>query len=213
LITNFDKHIYNSFLKASRASKNLPFNYRKDFNKLDDVKYVSLKRLSSFFKRFPNISMDDFFSAPYTLYKDENFFPIEYFTTLKATKAYTLFQKNKINQDPDSDEQLNSIKNSLIFIKNFCKESNIDIKNYICNKTNNQHSFLLHLRDHKINYYTLFGFSNFDTVLKSINPDIVKFTINEDLYNKVSFFRTKLYNSKKALNLVTLGLDKITKKS
>lgn len=157
--------------------------------------------------------MDDFFSAPYTLYKDENFFPIEYFTTLKATKAYTLFQKNKINQDPDSDEQLNSIKNSLIFIKNFCKESNIDIKNYICNKTNNQHSFLLHLRDHKINFYTLFGFSNFDTVLKSINPDIVKFTINEDLYNKVSFFRTKLYNSKKALNLVTLGLDKITKKS
>jgi len=213
LITEFEKHIYNSFLKVTRSNSNLPYKLRKNFENVDEKTYLSLKKLSLFFKKYPHIKVEDFFKAPYLLYKDEKYFPLEYFYTLKAIKSFTLNNQRQNNLDPDSDEQLNNIKQSLVYILNFCNKHNIDVENYIFHKTNNEYSFLLHLKEHNVNMYTLLGYNNFEKVLRSCNAEITKFIIGEELYNNVQTFRTKLFNSKKAAKLVSLGLKKIIEKS
>lgn len=209
LITEFDKLIYNTYLRVSRSSNKLPFKIRKNFEKLDDKSFVSIKKISSFLKRFPHIKIEDFFKAPYLLYPDEKYFPIEFFHSLKATKAYTLFNKKQENLDPDSDEQLKNIKNSLIFISNFCRERGMSSQNYIDHKTNNEYSFILHLREHSVCIYALLGYKNFEKNLKSRDAEVVKFIIGEESYNNVQLYRTKLYNSTKAVKLVELGIKKI----
>lgn len=213
LITEFEKHIYNSYLKVTRSSSNLPYKFRKDFEKVDDKLYVALKKLSSFFKKYPHIKVEDFFKSPYLLYKDEKYFPLEYFISLKAIKSYTVFNKQQINLDPDSEEQLANIKKSLVFIYNFCRSQNIPVKNYIFHKTNNEYSFMIHLKEHNVNVYALLGFTNFEKLLKGSDAEIAKFIIGDEIYNNIQIFRTRLYNSKKASKLVELGLKKITEKA
>ena len=213
MITEFEKFIYNTFLKTARSKNKLPYKLRKNFEDFDNKNFIHIKKLSSFFKRFPHIKVEEYFIAPYTLYPDETFFPIEYYTSLKATKAYTLSQKKKINDDPDSNEQLTSIKESLVFISGFCKTKNIPISEYISHRINNEHSFIIHLKEHKVNVYTLLGFNNFEKILKTKDPEIMRFIIGEEIYNNVQNFRTRLYNSQKALKLIDLGIKKILEKS
>lgn len=210
VISEFDKFVYNTYLKVSRSRNKLPYKFRKNFEKIDDKTFVQIKKLSSFLSRFKHIKIEDFFNAPYDLYPDENYFPIEYFTSLKATKAYTLLQKKKVNDDPDSDEQLKNIKESLVYINRFCQQKNITPLEYIHHKTNNEFSFLLHLKEHKVNIYTLLGFVNFEKNLRSRDPEVTKFIIGEDIYNNIQNFRTRLFNSNKAVKLVELGIKKIS---
>jgi len=213
VISEFDKFVYNSYLKISRSRNKLPYKFRKNFEKVDDKTFVQIKKLSSFLKRFPHIKIEDFFNAPFNLYPDETYFPIEYFTSLKATKAYTIFQKKKVNEDPDSLDQLQNIKESLVFINNFCRQKNIDPHTYIHHKTNNEFSFLIHLKEHKVNIYTLLGFVNFEKNLKTRDAEVVKFIIGEELYNNIQNYRTRLFNSQKAVRLVELGIKKISNSS
>ena len=211
-MTSFEKHIYNTYLATSRASQNKPFRLRKDFKKIDEGKFVAIKKISSFLKRFPHIKIEDYFKAPYCIYPDEQFFPLDYFASLKATKAYTLYQRRMVNMDPDSDEQLNNIKTSLVFIFNFCRGHNISPQGYISHKTGNEYSFILHLKEHKVNIYTLLGYKNLETIIRTRDAEVIKYIIGDEIYNNISVFRTKLYNSKKAFKLVDLGLKKITDK-
>jgi len=213
VITEFDKRIYNTFLKTSRANNKLPFKYRKNFDKIDDKVFICVKKLSSFFKRYPHIKLEEFFNAPYSLYPDEKYFPLDFYITLKATKAYTLLQKKLVTLDPDSPEQLNNIKQSLLFIRKFCSDRKLPVHDYINHKIGNEYSFLIHLKEHNVNVYTLLGFSSFEKNLKSRDSEVAKFIIGEDIYNNIQNFRTKLYNSQKALKLVELGIKKILNSS
>ena len=211
-MTTFEKLIYNTYLAVSRSSRNKPFKLRKDFEKIDEAQFIAIKRIATFLKKFPHIKMEDYFKAPYNLYPDEQYFPLDYYASLKATRSYTLFQKKVVNMDTDSEEQLSNIKQSLIFILNFCNEVRVSPVNYINHKTNNEYSFMVHLREHKVNIYTLLGFETFEKNLKSRDAEVARFIIGEDVYNNISMYRTKLYNSKKALRLVDLGLKKISSK-
>ena len=211
-MTTFEKLIYNTYLAVSRSSRNKPFKLRKDFEKIDEAQFIAIKRIATFLKKFPHIKMEDYFKAPYSLYPDEQYFPLDYYASLKATRSYTLFQKKVVNMDTDSEEQLSNIKQSLIFILNFCNEVRVSPLNYINHKTNNEYSFMVHLREHKVNIYTLLGFETFEKNLKSRDAEVARFIIGEDVYNNISMYRTKLYNSKKALRLVDLGLKKISSK-
>lgn len=211
-MTTFEKLIYNTYLAVSRSSRNKPFKLRKDFEKIDEAQFIAIKRIATFLKKFPHIKMEDYFKAPYSLYPDEQYFPLDYYASLKATRSYTLFQKKVVNMDTDSEEQLSNIKQSLIFILNFCNEVRVSPLNYINHKTNNEYSFMVHLREHKVNIYTLLGFETFEKNLKSRDAEVARFIIGEDVYNNISMYRTKLYNSKKAIRLVDLGLKKISSK-
>jgi hypothetical protein len=212
-VSEFEQHIYNTHLRISRQKKNLPFKYRKDFDFLDAVYANSLKKIAIFLGKFNHIKLEDFIKAPYVIYPDENYFELEYYTTLKATKAYTLYQQKLLTMSPDSQDQLENIKNSLLFISSFCKEQNIAIADYINHKTNDTFSFLLHLKEHRVNVYCLFGFNSFDKNIKSVDSDLLSFIIGNDLMANLSTFRTKYFNSSKARTFVELGIQKITQKN
>jgi hypothetical protein len=209
VISDFEQLIYNTHLRISRQKKNLPFKYRKDFTHLNDVYINSIKKIAIFLAKFPHIKLEDFIRAPYEIYSDESHFDLDYYTTLKATKAYTLFIKRRETLDPDNEEQLNYIIESLKFISAFCKEQGINVVNYIEHRNGNSSSYILHLKEHRVNVYSLFGFSNFERSLRSQDSEIVKFILGEDFLNTLSNFRLKFFASKKAKRLVELGIQKI----
>lgn len=208
-LNSYEEHIYNTFLRTSRTRNKQPFKYRKDFTSLPDKTKSDIKKISYFLKKFEHIKVEDFFTAPYIIYPDETYFELEYFTTLKATKAYTLFQKKRIYSDPDSEEQLANIKEALQFILSFCRTNQIQLDAYLTHRDELTPTFLLHLREHKVNIFALLGFTNFSKELSTVPPDLVRFIIDEELYNKIDIFRTKLAASQKAKYLVAKGLQKI----
>ena len=211
-LTDFDQHIYNTYLRVSRTAKNQPFKYRKDFSNLDDKTKYHLKKIAMFLGKHKHINLNEFIQAPYKVYTDETHFDLDYYITLKAIKAYTLFQTKQTFLDPDNPEQLENIKASLQYISIFCKENNITVDDYISHKTNDRLSFLLHLKEHRVNVYCLLGFPSFDQKLKSVDYEVLSFIIGKDLIDNLPTFRTKFFNSSKARTFVELGLQKIKQK-
>jgi len=208
-LSDFEQHIYNTYLRVSRQKRNQPFKYRKDFDSLDAVQANNLKKISIFLSKFQHIRLEDFIKAPYEIYTDELYFDLSYYTTLKATKAYTLFMKKKELLDPDTEEQLKSIIEALKYISDFCKEHRINIANYIEHQTGSSPSYILHLKEHRVNVYSLFGFSSFERSIRAQDPELIKFILSEDFLNTLSTFRLKFFASKKAKTLVELGIQKI----
>ena len=74
--------------------------------------------------------------------------------------------------------------------------------------TNGTYTFLLHLKEHKVNIYTLFGFPNFEQNLSSIERELLKFIAGGYIEN-ISTFRTNYMSSSRAKSLVKQGLLKI----
>lgn len=209
-ISTFEQNIYNKFLAVSRSSLNKPFKLRKDFTDFEDNEnYFYVRKLGLFFKKFDKIEIDEFFKAPYMVYNKDQMYDIKFYTTQKALKIYTLYQTKKMDELPDSLNQLYFIKNSLNFILKFCKRENIQPRDYIDHKTNDMYSFILHLKEHKISIYVLFGFERGESSLKSLGPDLLEFMFG-NLKNKLDIFRTRYYTSTKAKVLVKEGIKKIT---
>jgi len=209
-LTKFEEHIYNTFLRVTRTQANKPFKLRKQFDTLQEKTKIHLKRLSSFFSRFEHISVEDFFTAPYKVYQDETYFDLEFYTSLRATKTYALYQQKRIFLDADDTDQLSSIVDSLKFIFTFCKTKQIQLDQYIAYKEGNIPDFVVHLKEHKTNIYTLLCFPDFTKMFNQLDQETVKFILGEQFYNNIPVFRTKLYNSKKAHLLITKGLQKIS---
>lgn len=208
--SDFEKHIYNTFLKVSRSASNKPYRVRKDFNNLLDKKeYIYLKKLANFFNRFKHINIKDFFSAPYELYKDEHYFGLDYYTTLKATKAYTTVIKKNESLDPDEKQQLKSILKSFKFIKQFCSDQNINISSYVNHKTNNIFSFLLHLQEHKVNVYSLLEFNDTVRNIRLTGQEVIELMFGHDFFNRLETCKTKYIVSKKAKTLGSYAIKKI----
>jgi hypothetical protein len=208
-ITEFEQFIYNTHLRISRSRKGLPFKYRKDFSHLDDIYINSLKKISIFLAKFPHIKLENFIKAPYEIYADQEHFELDYYTTLKATKAYTLYIKRLETMDPDTDEQLKNTIESLKYISTFCKEQGIEIDDYIEHYNGKISSYILHLKEHRVNVYSLFGFPSFERNLRALETDLLKFILGDDFLNNLPTFRLKFFASKKAKKVVELGIQKI----
>lgn len=212
MISEFEKHIYNLHLRASRQHCNKPFNYRKDFADIDPQLERNLKKLTLFFIKHKDIDPINFFNASYKLYSDERYLDLAYFNTLKAIKAYTIHNKNLENLNPDSSEQLEFTKSSLLKIYNFCLQNKILIKDYLKHKTNNMYSFLLHLKSREVNLYSLMEFKNLNSCLNDSDLEVLKFMFNDNFLNTVNHFKIRFLNSVKCKQLVIKGLEKLEKK-
>lgn len=208
-LTDFEKHIYNTHLKITRTRKNQPYKNRKEFGNVKITDLYNLKKIAIFLAKFSHIKVDEYIFAPYEVYPDETYFGLEYYTTLKAIKAYTLFQNKQIQLDPDSAEQLRNIVESLKYIKQFCTEKKIDVCDYIEHTTGNTPSYILHLKEHKVNVYSLLGFNSFEKNIKSVDIDLLEFILGDDFRNSLSRFRLKFFTSKKAKKLIEAGIQKI----
>jgi hypothetical protein len=201
-ITELEKHIYNKHLAVSRKIKNKPFKTKKDFsNIINSEKIRYLKRLAIFFKKHPDIDFDIFFSAPYKLYPDVEYFGLDYFSTLRAIKSYTLYKKMVSLQKPD--EQLEHIKKSLEFIAKFCINHNLYFHQYSQHRTADLYTWMKHYKENKINIYVMFAFSNILTSVKSLAHDVQRFFLSEfvDQFehyysNFANSTETKIYFSK-----------------
>ena len=208
-LSQFEEHIYNTYLKTQRQQSNKPYKIRKDFKSLEDHKKVLLKKLSNFFNKFKHIDVEKFFKAPFFVYKDETYFDLQYYTSLKAIKSYTLFQSQQATLDPDTDEQLTNIQHSLLFLNEYCYTNKILLKDYIATTNSAQPVFLIHIKEHKINFYTLFGLTDFWKKFNGLDTDLVKFTIGNELYEYIDTMKVKFFSSQKAQLLVNKVLIKI----
>ena len=112
--------------------------------------------------------------------------------------------------DKNPDEQIESIKKSLYFIYIFCKDNKINIEEYLDHKTNAERTFMLHLRERKVNIYSLFGLRNFDSIMSRVEPNAAKFTLGH-LYLSLDLYRSRYYNSKVTINVVSKAIKKLTK--
>lgn len=209
-ITQEEKTIYNTFLVASKKSKNKPFKLRQDFTKVTDEIYIALKKLGAFFKNNKNISLNDFFWAPYEVYSKEEYFDLNFYNTRKAIIAYTQYLRQKETQDADSEACINDCKVGLKNIYNFCVEHNICLNSYKQLNNTSIPTFLVHLKEHKINFYILHGLS-IEQQIKKIEPELLNFYCKDfyDIYYKT---RNKYITSSKLKHTIKQALEIIQTK-
>jgi hypothetical protein len=209
-MSNLERLIYNTYLKYSRGKLGMPYRVRKHWEGFEtSTAFPKVNKLKNFFSRNQNVSIEDFFNAPYTIYPGESGFDLDFYASQKAIKIYSLFLKKQMHQlSPDDDFHLKHISKGLKFILEFCRERGIEIDDYIAYKDGVQSSFIVHIKERKISLYNLFGFNQFEKYFYSNDPDVVRFTLGE-LYDSLPIYRTKYLASKKAKSLVVLGLKKI----
>jgi hypothetical protein len=200
------EEIYNTHLRVSRTKKGQPYRERKDFSDIQSHKdYNVLVRLESFFKRNPYINLKDFFEAPFEVYEDEDFFPLDFYLSQKAVKIYSLYQKKKTYSDPDSDIQRKALIDGMGFIYGFCKKNNLELDDYLNHKTNGMATVFLHLKEKSISIYNCLSFSNFQQTINNHNYELLEFMLG-DTISKLPNFRTKYYSSKKCMKMSKEGL-------
>lgn len=206
-----EKIIYNTFLKTSRTKSGLPYRLRKQWHGFENTPYYAhVLKLKNFFGRNRSVDMTEFFEAPYTIYPGESGFDLDFYSSQKAIKIYTLALRKKMLLDPDDQYHLNQVSKGLKFILKFCQENNISLNGYLSHTTGLQKQFISHLKDRKISIYNLFAFTNFDREFKSGDADILRFTLG-DIYDNIDVFRTKYLNSKLLRKIAELGLTKVNK--
>lgn len=200
--------IYNTYLAVSRSSQNKPFKLRKDFSKFVETKeYGSVKKIEYIFNKYPEIKIDHFFKAPYALHPNE-IFDLHFYTTLKAIKCYKMYMTSLDNLPYDHDYQLKSMKESLQFIREYCKENSFnDIQQYATHSANGLYpDWFVHVKNRAINSAVMFGFSNIRAIIEKNEKDFIDLLVS-DFYNEYYSRSSKFKNSIKAQKLVKKGLE------
>jgi len=188
-VTDLEKAIYNKHLATSRSQKNRPFKIKRNFEDIVGTnKHKFLKRIAIFFKKHSDIDLNTFFEAPYKLYPDVAYFDLEYFSSMRAVRSYTMYKKIKLLKNPD--EQIKEIEKSLRFIANFCIQQRIQFHNYIRHSTGDMCTWFKHYKENKINLYSLFEFTDVLSTATRSSEDLQQFFANDFL----SHFQT-LYSS------------------
>lgn len=209
-VTEKQKNIYNKHLAISRQSRNKPFKIKKNFSDIDATTQLSLIKIERLLSKFPNIDLDVYFKAPFSLWKDTEYFPLEYFATQAALRAFSLYKKQLLEQNIDSNESLDEIKSSLMFICKFCISNDITLDQYIIHKSGITYSWSKHIQNASITPYVMFGFNNIDKIIFNIPEDESEYMLGT--------FKEKFYVYKNAFNKSTTakhtiieGLKKIKK--
>ena len=206
----FEKNIYNTYLKVSRKTKG--YKPRKNFNNLDDAKYVLLKKIS---KTLRNKKIDPilFFKAPYNMYT-EQFVPLDYYGTFKAISTYKKYTTEIELTKPDDPFNITRLRNSFKFVYQKCAENNLSTcKEYLDLQSGIYPDFILDLKKDNVSYYCLLALEVSETKI-NLEKDIVEFACSS-FYNTLSSLRSRYTFSKKIKPLgikLTNTIDKILKR-
>ena len=177
-LTELERCLFNKHLSVSRSSKGKPFKLRKQFEDISGTeKHTYLKRLAVLVKKHPEIDLDTFFSAPYKLYPDVEYFGLDYFSSMRAIKSYTMYKKMTFLQDPDT--QVDSVKNSLRFMAKFCVDNNILLHQYPHHKTADMFTWMVHYKENKINVYAMMEFKDVYSAVQSLAEDVRSFFVSD----------------------------------
>lgn len=203
--------IYNTYLSVSRGSQNKPWRARQDFSKFDNtVDGVLCRKLQLFFNKFPQIDIKEFFLAPYTIYKDEEYFPLKFYTTQKAIAVYSVYQKQKLEESPDNVNQIEDIKKSLKHIGMTCIERKISFEKYCFEKNGYSFTPVLDYNSKLINIYVLIKLPSFDSIINSLNLQDKELYL-KNVYNNIGKFKLRLNMSTRAKPLIDEGFKILTK--
>jgi hypothetical protein len=203
-LTDKEKSIYNCYLKYSRLGQ--PYTPRKDFSNLDKNTIVFLKKISLFLSKYPHMKTEDYFKAPIAIHPQESYPNLAFFSTLGATKLYSIFKKQQEEEDPE--KQIDEIKESLRFIGMFCLENNIPIEDYPRHKTGYMISWMNHYREHRVNPYALMEMKGIFDIMQSLPKDEIEL-FAKNLNEKLVAYKTRYLSSPKTKNLVIEATSKI----
>lgn len=207
-MTNLEAKIYNTHLIISRSLKNKPFKVKKNFEGFEeDPKYLAVKRLQNFFTRYPDIDMTVYFKAPYKLYNDVEYFDLNYFASPRAIKSYTLYKQLLTKTLPDN--QINEVKESLVFISRFCLENKIQLHDYShFEKNTSEKCWVYHIKENKINPYSLMEFENIFGYINQMPEDTRELFLGDFGKNFLEY-RQKYINSEKLRPFLTKAFIKL----
>lgn len=213
-VSPLQKKIYNSYLSCLAKANNRPFKARQDFSSLENCKREALEKIESFFLSHPHINIDMFMDAPYKVYADKVYYSIEDYARPTALKTYFLYRNLLDSASPDSAENLSIIKDSIIFIKEFCIEKNIPLMQYLNYSESVTFSWCSHLLKQDISIYNILAFSYFGIniymLINKLPPDEKELFLYQ--YNdSISEYVKKLNDSEKAKLLLLNGYKKIEK--
>jgi hypothetical protein len=203
--------IYNTYLSISRGSRNKPWKARKDFDGFEKTGDGFIcQRLELFFKKFPQINPREFLKAPYEIYKDEDMFPLNFYTTQKAIAVYTTLQKQKKEELPDTEDQIEDIKKSLKYIAGICYTKKITLVQYCNLREGYTYKSIVDYNNKLINIYVLIKLPSFETQLNSLNLQDKELYL-KDVSSNISKYKMRLNTSIRAKNVIDEGIKIITK--
>lgn len=209
-ITEYDKRIYNEYLASIAAANNRPYRRRVNFDNLKDDVYVTLKRLSHML-RDTHIDLKTFFSAPYSVHTDVKFQPLKFYLSSKAVITYTIIVNNRARLGADSVENLEYVKSGLKFVYEYCAENNLTLDEYKTSVTdNNIPTALLHLQQHKINFYIV-HLLDMQCILYKLGVDWLTFFIS-DFENLFRDTKVKYNKSEQLKPIATKAIGAIQRK-
>lgn len=177
-LTDQEQRIYNKHLAISRSVRNKAFRIRKTFEDLGGTdKHKFLKRIATFFNKHKEVDQDLYFESPYKLYPDVQFFDLEYFASMRAVKAYTMYKQQLLLTSPDS--QIDHVSGSLRFIAKFCIENKLQFYQYPKHKTGEMYTWMIHYKENKINIYTMMEFPDVHSDVMQLAEDVRMFFVSD----------------------------------
>lgn len=211
MLSSLEQRIYNEHLKSSRSAANKPYKLRRDFSDIDSTTEVYLKRISKILLKFTNISIVDYFHAPYAVYGTDEFFDLKFFTSPRALKAYSIYMQRESSADPDSDTILQRVVNSLHAVKEYCMQHKVTPAEYVSHTTGDLPVFVVHLKERKLSTYIMLELAGALALLKQQSSDVMRFMFGERFYENLNLYKSRLMSSKKCKSLIRAGLMKIEK--
>jgi hypothetical protein len=166
------KQIYNLYLRAFRINNNQPFRAKKDFSDVetDIEKLTSLQKIEKVFQKYPAFFNKTYFDAPYKIYSDEKkYYSLKFFGSQKGISTCIAYYKILLQSSPE--EQLDYIKDSFKFVAQFCEGKKIPLELYVRHCSVSQNDCLIHLKEHKISWYSVFGIPGFFEMLNNLPKD------------------------------------------
>jgi hypothetical protein len=180
MISDIQKQIYNLYLRAYRINNNRPFKAKKKFDDLSAEKIAYLEKLENVFKRYPSFLSNLYFDAPYKIYNDEKkFYDLKFFSSSKGISTCIAYFKVLNNGNPE--EQIDFIKSSYKFIAEFCVSKNISLDQYIYYCSVSQNDCIIHLKEHKLSWYIIFGLPGFYDLLYDLPSDEFELYFGSDI--------------------------------
>ena len=210
-MTEFERFIYNTYLRISRQVFNKPYKLRVDFSKVEGTEIeIATRYLSNLFTKHKHIRIDLFFTAPYKIYPLSSQYYFDYYVSQKAIKAYSIYINMLKYENPDDNDQLKFVIESYNFIKEFCIKQQIDISSYCDYNSGVVNDYIIHLKDFNVSVYSLFPFANFEKNLWTFDKNTLKFVLSDDYVDRFYCFRNKYLESKKCKTLSELAYRKQT---
>jgi hypothetical protein len=215
-LTENQQKLYNLHLQSYKRHQNKPYRIRENFDNFEKEKpeeYSWLQKLDQLFTSHPQLNVKLFFEAPYRLYDDEDYYSLNFYISHAAIKTYTTYLKQLEDQSPDNSFQLEFIKDSLEFIKNYCLEQKINLVQYLEKIEQVTYMWAVHIAEHKISPYAIIGFRYFNIPIYDKIFDMPadeRDMLISDLANNYRIYENRLENTKTAKIFVIRGISIIS---